>query len=1016
MTNTVDRRYSGAILYVNSPKDFKDYRSKNSLKSDKKYESTDESKGEKLSRATENKETQTVHTVDASVQTEKGKTVSTDKLTTLMVDALANVPDHAVGYVKDFLQLSLKGIINIHSTKTNLNDQPCQRCISNIFSKPNYDNIDFETRMEPVAANIIDVCTNQMENIARNIFEEMMYDHFDHTHEWNENQLATSMPPSTKYEAPGSNVYVPNVQRGDFTPTCMSHPSEFSYYTTIDAVPYNWAANAPDQYSDLADDEYFRENLTVPKLDLSFMNENHPVNSDTESSMLSLSTCESEGAFKNWLKRNDMYESEDTSSVSLSICNVPREDKINVKEQTVVKRKILERVNKNMIPDYESEMDEIFTENDSYKQEETRRSDVSMGFIKANIDLTSAEVNDFTKPKESQDVLQVTKTKDEAPEAGMAEHQSHDIEPIEERRVIKAAKWVLAVDTFMQQQKELTESKELFRIEHLRYFDLGSSRSSMSSSTNIEPPPMITSDTSQDKRDSLGTRMGIAECIEDQLKSDTSQDKSDNLGTSIKDKECYEEQLKSDTSQDKSDNLGTSIKDKECYEEQLKSDTSQDKSDNLGTSIKDKECYEEQLKSDTSQDKSDNLGTSIKDKECYEEQLKSDTSQDKKDNLGTSIKDNEEQLKLSDTIEDHKQMKEIVNHKSNILSNSDCVSLDSLDIDIASILGSDFGKGEGDTVSFNEAPKPVEPVEKPLFRKPPLPPNAYKKLQAILRERAKQKDIEDSESEESTESTNNVTSNRKRRCDEEYSDDETDSSTSDTDCTDNYSYESDFSEETYESDSFCGNGEPDNGNNEMNDITKDSNIQQGLITHENVKGSKQSLQDIYTLKDFSTAKGDLSPENEYSEKLSASLKIEAKNNANKHDIKESDIRMPIEQNKKASTTESQFISNIGGDGNTGLCVRKENSFKLTKCKNDNEHCTGFTEPSATNLVDMVANKTEISKFSKSHNNTESVDQKVSLNLDVSNTPISTKSQGDTGTSGLSVRQRRIGHNNLLRKK
>lgn len=181
-------------------------------------------------------------------------------------------------------------------------------------------------------------------------------------------------------------------------------------------------------------------------------------------------------------------------------------------------------------------------------------------------------------------------------------------------------------------------------------------------------------------------------------------------------------------------------------------------------------------------------------------------------------------------------MKERVDQKSNILSNSDCVSLDSLDIDIASILGSDFGKGEGDTVSFNEAPKPVEPVEKPLFRKPPLPPNAYKKLQAILRERAKQKDIEDSESEESTESTNNVTSNRKRRCDEEYSDDETDSSTSDTDCTDNYSYESDFSEETYESDSFCGNGEPDNGNNEMNDITKDSNIQQGLITHENVKG------------------------------------------------------------------------------------------------------------------------------------------------------------------------------------
>ena len=51
-----------------------------------------------MSRATENKETQTVHTVDASVQTEKEKTVSTDKLTTLMVDALANVPGTITQY------------------------------------------------------------------------------------------------------------------------------------------------------------------------------------------------------------------------------------------------------------------------------------------------------------------------------------------------------------------------------------------------------------------------------------------------------------------------------------------------------------------------------------------------------------------------------------------------------------------------------------------------------------------------------------------------------------------------------------------------------------------------------------------------------------------------------------------------------------------------------------------------------------------------------------------------------
>ena len=122
-------------------------------------------------------------------------------------------------------------------------------------------------------------------------------------------------------------MYRSEFHRSDFTPTesCMSHPSTLSYYTTISAIPYKWAAHATDSYDDLADDEYLQTNLVVPKLDLRYINENPPVISDldTDSSMWSISSCGSERAFKNWLKKHDMYNSTDSDSVPSAILRAP---------------------------------------------------------------------------------------------------------------------------------------------------------------------------------------------------------------------------------------------------------------------------------------------------------------------------------------------------------------------------------------------------------------------------------------------------------------------------------------------------------------------------------------------------------------------------------------------------------------------------------------------------------------------------------------------------------------------
>ncbi|CAC5379070.1 unnamed protein product [Mytilus coruscus] len=1315
--------------------DFNDNRSQDQLKSNRKYESEDESDGDKLLKVTailqdilpkyfvrqlKDKETQTDQTyaVDTSVQTESENTVSTDKLTTLMGDALVNVPDQAVGYIKDFLQSSLNGIVN-NSTMKNPIDQPChdtEIMNSHRFSKPNFmdDNNDFETRMKPINAEIIDVCKNRMESIARSIFKEMMFDHLganqsivNHRYEWNQKQFPTNMygvenpdktqtiqyghvpqedisqyeligfttvipgnhgdriddtneniqsisvsPPTTfkyfssqcdlrdkdihqinstitsmpstfEYHSSESQMHGTNVQRGDFTPTeSWSHPSTLSYYMPVSAIPYNWAADAPDPYDDIADDEYLREKLFVPKLDLSFMDDNPPVISDhdTDSSIWSFSSCESEGAFKNWLKRNGMYMSEDSGSISSSIPKAPRgkkrsnddegfkmsfndsyckeDDKkdgitdygseytvqriryirqeLNETEKAV-KRRILGRLNEKRKSEYTLEMAEIaenivtersmnlFTAqsdaldtfrsisvlsscetyddfknwlntDDSYKPEEINRKseDINYDTIdKALITMTDYQsqekdkvinlekaydttqtdlalnIDDITENRDNEGNVEPQIAKRKKTVNGEISNQiviatanekssPSDLDDIDprleadrERRILKAANWVRAVDIYLQRKQALKESESLFKIGDVSEYDLGSSGTSMTTSSDIEQPPIIKSDTSQDKGNHLG-RMGDVEL-------------------------------------------------------------------------------------------------------------------------------NEEKRKFVGAIGDAEQPKEMIDQRSDIFPNSHCGSMDSTDIDITSILGSDIDKREGDaakatidnrltdksrfdlqekdtiadettqpeTLSINETTKPKEQVERILFGKPPLPPNNYYRSQDVLREKATPKDNLDRENKETktNEYTNNVTSKRTESCEEEYNDENTESSAAETVSSEYPSYESDFSEELQDGDSgkhitttcqlavaqkdICDekqvsvyNHEKDaesktNGTEMLTDVvqmvegfkTVDSeppaytrmNLSDAdeAKTRNIILGTGQSFQKMYPIHNSKAAnqcfdndalssdcvylekvqnandeesftvssatfdsffgydnpdegddnmpyerdeilmknrqhsfkmneksveliteterqppaiklQGDklrgkfnkstcekqqlkhktgtnqigLSKENQlnHEEKnkidteiaddesrstrqtVSTSMETKSKNNTENHHIKGSTLP-PVKQIEKVST-ETEFHSNIG------LNNRKIITPKSRKSKNDNEgnHDTGFTKQDTNKLDEMVSKESKISRLIKQHSNAENEDQLRSSKQN-DKSPMIT----NTVTVSSAVRERQFGNDNLLRK-
>ncbi|XP_076098868.1 uncharacterized protein LOC143068573 [Mytilus galloprovincialis] len=508
--------------------DFNDNRSQAELQSNRKYESTKESDGDKLLRATailqdilpkyfvsqlENKETQTYQTctMDASVQTESDNTVSTNKLTTLMGDALVNVPDHAVGYIKDFLQSALNRIVN-NSTMTNPIDQ------QENHGDPRIDSSD---------------------NNIQSISPPTTYEYFS-----SEEDLRDTNTHQTKYALSGGQMYRSEFHRSDFTPTesCMSHPSTLSYYTTISAIPYNWAAHAPESNDDLADDEYLRENLIVPKLDLRYINENPPVISDldTDSSMWSISSCGSERAFKRWLKKHDMYNSTDTDSVPSAVHGAPigeiktdEEDykmlfadscckehnkkcdisnpgsertaqekvyitnKIDEKEQAY-KRTILGRLNEKWKQDLQlaettenifytersmvifsdqsdvldshrsvSELSscetyddfEYWLNNDErYKPDELNKSD---DCDKDNMELEIAKCQKAVNGElRNQTFLAIANEVSSSDKVEITAREEAD----RDRRSLNTAYWVLAVDVYLKRKKALKESKGLFQI------------------------------------------------------------------------------------------------------------------------------------------------------------------------------------------------------------------------------------------------------------------------------------------------------------------------------------------------------------------------------------------------------------------------------------------------------------------------------------------------------------------------------------------------------------------------
>ncbi|XP_071159537.1 uncharacterized protein [Mytilus edulis] len=507
--------------------DFNDNRSQAELQSNRKYESTKESDGDKLLRATailqdilpkyfvsqlENKETQTYQTctVDASVQTESDNTVSTNKLTTLMGDALVNVPDHAVGYIKDFLQSALNRIVN-NSTKTNPIDQ------QENHGDPRIDSSD---------------------NNIQSISPPTTFEYFS-----SEEDLRDTKTHQTKYALSGGQMYRSEFHRSDFTPTesCMSHPSTLSYYTTISAIPYNWAAHAPESNDDLADDEYLRENLIVHKLDLRYINENPPVISDldTDSSMWSISSCGSERAFKRWLKKHDMYNSTDTDSVPSAAHGAPigenktdEEDykmlfadscckernkkcdisnpgsertaqvkvyitnEIDEKEQAY-KRTILGRLNEKWKQDlqlaetteniYIERSMEIFSDqsdvldshgsvsessscetyddfeywlnnDESYKPDELNKSD---DCDKDNMELEIAKCQKAVNGElRNQTFLAIANEVSSSDTDEMTAREEAD----RDRRSLNTAYWVLAVGAYLKRKKALKESKGLFQI------------------------------------------------------------------------------------------------------------------------------------------------------------------------------------------------------------------------------------------------------------------------------------------------------------------------------------------------------------------------------------------------------------------------------------------------------------------------------------------------------------------------------------------------------------------------
>ncbi|CAG2212735.1 unnamed protein product [Mytilus edulis] len=241
-----------------------------------------------------------------------------------------------------------------------------------------------------------------------------------------------------------------------------SHPSTFSYYLPESAVPFNWARNGPDPCDDVVDDEYYREELVVPKLDLMFTRlEDVPISfHDTDSSFWSESQS-SGRSFQMYLRS----KSEDTDITG----KTEEESSFNLSARPNVTSNLLvdpdfdidesfEKIPECAVKPTKSLIERIGNDSNTELREKRKRilESANTRILHEEKELVSVDVSSKTSNQEENDF----KTFD-------LELLSPNTKTDMKRRILKSAKWVLAVVTYMETKKDLDDCKNLFQIENL---------------------------------------------------------------------------------------------------------------------------------------------------------------------------------------------------------------------------------------------------------------------------------------------------------------------------------------------------------------------------------------------------------------------------------------------------------------------------------------------------------------------------------------------------------------------
>ncbi|XP_071122981.1 uncharacterized protein PF3D7_1120600-like isoform X2 [Mytilus edulis] len=241
-----------------------------------------------------------------------------------------------------------------------------------------------------------------------------------------------------------------------------SHPSTFSYYLPESAVPFNWARNGPDPCDDVVDGEYYREELVVPKLDLMFTRlEDVPISfHDTDSSFWSESQS-SGRSFQMYLRS----KSEDTDITG----KTEEESSFNLSTRPNVTSNLLvdpdfdidesfEKIPECAVKPTKSLIERIGNDSNTELREKRKRilESANTRILHEEKELVSVDVSSKTFNQEENDF----KTFD-------LELLSPNTKTDMKRRILKSAKWVLAVVTYMETKKDLDDCKNLFQIENL---------------------------------------------------------------------------------------------------------------------------------------------------------------------------------------------------------------------------------------------------------------------------------------------------------------------------------------------------------------------------------------------------------------------------------------------------------------------------------------------------------------------------------------------------------------------